>query len=149
MARLSKTDIERTQAALESLYNTMSRLIERPPPNLDGMANRVGLGADDLRKSLDKMGLNCSCRPTPYARYGKKYLCTCAKAGSRRLSGVDLSGLSGSGCRDAQGRFVPVPQCTGRLPPGVKITIVPKAKPKAKRKKNERKIGLHWKAGRR
>jgi len=110
MARLSHLEIAQTQKAFEDLYNTMSRIVESPLPNLEGMANRIAVGADHLRDTLDALGLKCSCRSTPYQIWSRKYTCTCTRA-KEKVSLYGIDGLSGKGCRYKQGRFVPVPQC--------------------------------------
>lgn len=85
--------------SLNYLYGLGERLIIEPETlNFPGTANSVMLTADNLIDVLKRRGLHCSCH---YRRGETPCKCNTEKAE-----------LSGVGCRDKKGRFVPVPQCT-------------------------------------
>jgi hypothetical protein len=92
------------EKSLNYLYNLGERLIIDPETlNFPGTANSVMITADNLIDVLKRQGLHCSCH---YVRGKPPCKCNTGNAD-----------LSGAGCRDKKGRFVPVSQCRRkRLP---------------------------------
>lgn len=73
-----KTLSKQAEKSLESLYETMSRLMASPPPNLPGMANRIAVNTERLRDVLFRMGLQCDCQAYKVRGLpGSKYKCGC------------------------------------------------------------------------
>jgi len=100
------TAAQDAQQGLNRIMKVMERLLKEPPPNLDGMANRIAVGADHLMDALDKKGIRCMCKyQGKYPRSKVSCSCRTKRKGERSLAGLH--------CRDAQGTFVPVGQCTG------------------------------------
>ena len=108
--RKTPTASQDAQQGIQSIMEVMERLQQEPRPNLHGMASRLGVGVDHLTDALDRKGIKCLCflkwGTVKYPRRGY-WDCTCRpkRKGERSLSGTH--------CRDSEGNFVPVSQCTG------------------------------------
>ena len=113
---ISRTQIaKRIESAMDRQFSLASRATGRKrallKAEVEGM-DRVGL----------KLGIRCYCvegRKTRTTKY-RATDCRCEVMTTARRRALGIRGLegtsilSGSGCRDSKGRFVPVSQCTGR-----------------------------------
>ncbi len=80
-----------------------------------------------------ELGINCDCSHTGTVRPAR-IRCKCSPMTARqRMAGFGKTG--GPHCRDEDGEFIPVPQCTRRLPADIKIATPPAPKRKRKRRK--------------
>lgn len=110
---------------LTNLRDTAGMLREKHSIKL---ADRIEVATDSLMDGLRKRGLSCSCRMLSQATM--RYRCSClpstgirSKVKSKKQKGQSvleaaLSGtftFDGLRCRDAQGVFVPVSQCRGKV----------------------------------
>lgn len=93
-----------------------------------------------MEKLARDLGVECSCFHSEWTDRSKgRYVCRCrpmtARERKQSLSGA-LGKSGGPHCRDEDGAFVPVPQCTRKLPADIIIHTPPApAKRKRKRKK--------------
>jgi hypothetical protein len=105
--------LKKAEGGLTKSMNAFSRLLLDPPPNIQGMANKIAVAADDMREAFFKLGVDCFCNFDVDKPKGQGYKCECV---DRRYGGTQTqhySGFSfdGVNCRDSQGNFVPVMQC--------------------------------------
>ena len=100
------TAAQDAQRGMNTLMRTMSRLVEKPPPNVYDMADNIATATDHITDALEKRGIQCICEL--HIKRGR-YVWPCKCRRKRK----GFPNLSGTHCRDAQGRFVPVGQCRG------------------------------------
>ncbi|KKN15021.1 hypothetical protein LCGC14_0990230 [marine sediment metagenome] len=110
-----RTQSEQIADGLTYILDTAAMLREQRKLKL---ADRIEIGADGLMDGMRKRGLSCSCRMLSQANMRYRCSCLSSKASSRKKKGKTLSGpftFDGLRCRDAQGAFVPVSQCKGKV----------------------------------
>lgn len=82
-----------------------------------------------------ELGISCTCfrsgAALPLVRPAR-LVCKCRSMTARERT----QALSGEHCRDSQGVFVPVPQCTGKLRADITIPTPPAPKRKRKKKRS-------------
>lgn len=96
--------------ALENIFNTADYLWTLGDVN----ARVLKTAGNKLIGVLDRSGLKCGCEEFKGKKQKIYCLCHEKSAGSSASSKRSQFTLSGAGCRDKSGQFVPVIQCTGR-----------------------------------
>lgn len=99
---------EATQG-IKGVLDVMERLFNYPPPNLGGMANRLGLAADHLTDAFDRRGLKCvAIAPNPKSSRALNWTVSC------NVKRKNVSGLSGGHCKDQTGNLTTFGRCKGK-----------------------------------
>ena len=113
MQHITTAGMARIEGALTGLARREARLWRDGQEVWARALRHERNGMQDLAK---KLGILCDCVTTPKSKAGPEK-CLCAGTKKRlytrlnRLPGRGTITLAGKGCRDPQGKFVPVAQC--------------------------------------